>query len=211
MSEGNQLTKPQIISLRNCEAIIERGQKTFVEVGRALLQIKEEKLYLRDYEGFPEYCHGRWGFEKNYAKTQIASAKVVDNIIEAGTTVPTSLPSTEREARPLAAVPPEQQAEAWQEVVDTCDERDVPITAAVVEEVAAAYVPEKPKRQAPEPDPDPEPEADEDGDVDEDPQDADPSDFCGTMNEALENALRDFDPPTALVVVWFENKILQFK
>ncbi len=208
MSEGNQLTKPQIISLRNCEAIIERGQRTFVEVGTALLQIKQEKLYLRDYESFPEYCHGRWGFEKNYANKLIASAKVVDNIIGAGTTVPT-LPTTESQARPLAAVPPEQQAEAWQEVVDTCEERDVPITAAVVEEVAAAYVPEKPKITAPEREPDPEPEIDED----EDPEEHNPAadDFCGTMNEALENALRDFDPPTALVVVWFENKILQFK
>jgi len=38
-----------------------------------------------------------------------------------------------------------------------------------------------------------------------------PLDFSGYMNEALEIALRQFDPSNAVIVAWLENKAMQFK
>ena len=198
------LAPKQVRLLAKCEAIIERGGKIFVEVGCALLQIKQEKLYLRDYETFADYCKMRRGFNKNYANKLIASARVVGNIVDvAGTIVPV-LPATETQARPLASLTPQQQAAAWQEVIAQCREESTPVTAAIVESVVERYEEDKPTPKAKEPDPklEPEPEAE--------PADEPKQDFCGYMNAALEAALRQFDPPNAVVVAWMEDKALQF-
>ncbi len=101
-------------------------------------------------------------------------------------------------------------------VVETCKERDVPITAVIVGEVAAAYLPEK--RVKPEPEREPEDLDQESDDAKEPAPEADPEaddqqdlDFCGSMNAALEHALREFDPPNVVVLAWLTNKTLQFK
>jgi len=130
------LSRQDGLLLHQYEKAIARGAKAFIEVGRALLQIKQKKLYLIEYETFAEYCHQRWGFERNYAKRLIHSAEVVENLQN----VPTgTFPETERQARPLAQLPVEQQATAWQDVVDECQERGVPVTTAAVEKVVEGY------------------------------------------------------------------------
>lgn len=199
------LAPRQVRLLAKCEAVIARGGKIFVEVGCALLQIKQEKLYLRDYETFADYCKMRWGFEKNYANKLIASARVVGNIISvAGTIVPV-LPATETQARPLTKLEPEQQVSAWQEVIAQCEEESTPVTAAIVEAVVERYEEDKPKPKAkdkPSPTAEPAPK--------EEPAEEPKQDFCGYMNAALEAALRQFNPPKAAVVAWMETKALQY-
>ena len=104
-------------SLAHYEAIIERGLKTFVEVGNALLAIREGKLYRQKYayKTFDEYCQKRWGFVRRQADRLISAAEVIDNLRPVGLISP----QTERQARPLTQLEPEQQREVWQKVVDT--------------------------------------------------------------------------------------------
>jgi hypothetical protein len=130
------LAPKQLKLLEECETIIERGQKTFLEVGNALLQIKVEKLYLRDYETFDDYCRDRWGFERTYAHRLMKSAEVVENLLPIGN-IP--MPTTESQARPLASLPADKQADAWQDVVDECAESGEPITAAAVQQKVDQY------------------------------------------------------------------------
>ena len=125
------LVPQQVKLLQKCEAVIERGLKTFIEVGTALKQIKDEKLYLRDYETFDDYCRERRGFKHTYAHRLIKSAEVVEHLLPIGNT----LPATESQARPLAQLPVEQQANAWANIVDECKERGEVITAAAVVDV----------------------------------------------------------------------------
>lgn len=73
-----------------------------------------------------DYCRDRWGMARNYANKLIAAVGVADNL---GTTVPI----TERQARPLARLEPEKQAAAWQEAVETAPEGK--ITAMHVENI----------------------------------------------------------------------------
>ena len=40
------------------------GKKTFVEVGLALAEIRDLRLYKREYSGFEEYCQKKWGWTK---------------------------------------------------------------------------------------------------------------------------------------------------
>src|SRR5215831_10070770 len=42
--------------LEELEAIIQKGLKTFCHVGMALMQIRDEKLYLERHRTFEEYC-----------------------------------------------------------------------------------------------------------------------------------------------------------
>lgn len=118
-------------TLEQCEAVIERGLNTFVEVGAALLQIRDGRLYKAEYSTFEDYCRERWGFTDRRARMLIDAAETV-SLLETGTTVPV-LPATESQARPLTALPTEQQAEAWKIAVETAPEGK--ITAAHVQSV----------------------------------------------------------------------------
>ena len=122
--------------LRSLEQVIERGQKTFLEVGKALLAIKAQKLYRQDFKTFAEYCTDRWGFAKSRAYQMIDAAKVVENVQHVGQIAP---PANARQACELAKLPADQQANAWADVVDECAERGEPITAAAVVEVVERY------------------------------------------------------------------------
>jgi hypothetical protein len=64
--------------LAECEAIIERGLATFVEVGKALLRIRDDRLYRETHSTFADYCKQRWGMSKSHAYRQIEAAEVVD-------------------------------------------------------------------------------------------------------------------------------------
>ena len=135
--QGAALSIVESKSLSSLEQVIERGQKTFLEVGKALLAIQEQKLYRQDYKTFAEYCNDRGGFDKRHAYRLIDSAKVVENVTNWSQTIDT--PKNESQARPLALLPADQQANAWADVVDECKERGEPITAAAVVEVVEKY------------------------------------------------------------------------
>lgn len=90
-------------SLAELEAVIERGLATFIEVGTALLEIRDGRLYKPEFATFEDYCRERWKWGRNYANKQIAAAQVVRNL---GTNVPK--PQTEAQARELTRLTPEQ-------------------------------------------------------------------------------------------------------
>ena len=130
LSYVEALTVPEVDRKAQLEATIERGMQTFVEVGLALMEIRDERLYRAEFGTFEEYCNQRWGWGRNYTNKLIASAEVVENL---GTIVPI-LPATESQARPLAALEPEQQREAWERVLETAPNGK--ITAAIVTQAA---------------------------------------------------------------------------
>ena len=100
---GNQ----ESARIRELETIIERGRMTFVEVGNALEEIRESRLYLASgFETFDDYCRERWGWSRQHAYRQIAAARVVENLSPIGDT---NLPVTESQARELATLTPEDQ------------------------------------------------------------------------------------------------------
>jgi len=119
------------VRLAELEATIERGLQTFVDVGNALLEIRDGRLYRQTHGTFEDYCRERWGFTDRRARMLMSAAETV-GVLETGTTVPV-LPSTERQARPLTALPPDAQREAWQRAVETAP--DGKMTAAHVQRV----------------------------------------------------------------------------
>jgi hypothetical protein len=148
------LSSSEAQTLAHYEAIIAQGLKVFVEVGQALLAIREQKLYREAFGTFEDYLRQRWDLSRSYAHRLIDAAEVTERLLPVGNI----LPVNEAQARPLASLPPEQQPTVWQEVVTTAP--DGKITAKHVQQVvtrAKEQTPgakgHTPKPHAPEPRP----------------------------------------------------------
>jgi DNA N-6-adenine-methyltransferase (Dam) len=125
--------------LGELEAIVERGLASFVEVGNALLEIRDSQLYRESHSTFDSYCRERWGMERAHAYRQIQAAQVAQLVSPIG-----DIPRTESQARELAPLldDPEMLRETWAEVVElhpaptAADVREV---VAVVHELRGQY------------------------------------------------------------------------
>jgi hypothetical protein len=64
-------------SLVELEAVVLRGRDAFIEVGAALVEIKERKLWRQvgDYSGFEDYCVRRLGIAERTARRQMTQAR----------------------------------------------------------------------------------------------------------------------------------------
>lgn len=102
--------------LNELELVIEKGLQTFVEVGNALMEIRDTRLYREQFGTFEDYCRDRWGMSKMHAYRLIDAAQVVTNL-ESNQLV--TFPSNEAQTRPLAQLSPELQREVWQQAVIT--------------------------------------------------------------------------------------------
>lgn len=87
---------PSTLSLPELERVIERGQQTFIEVGRALLEIRDRRLYRETHTTFEAYCRERWGWSRHHANRHIDAALVTDALVPTGTK-----PENEAQARAM--------------------------------------------------------------------------------------------------------------
>jgi hypothetical protein len=142
MNKPNNMTLTTTESVRLCELerIIQKGKDTFVEVGTALAEIRDSRIYRNTFATFEEYCRERWGFDRTYAHRLIESAAVC-NVLPIG-----NKPASESQARPLAKLPAEQQPAAWEKAQDIAKEEGKPLAARHVEKaVAEVKAKEEPK------------------------------------------------------------------
>lgn len=99
------------------EMIVERGVTSFVEVGEALMEIRDSRLYRTTHGTFEDYCRERWDFSRSSAYQFIDAARVVSAMADTEVTV---LPPNERQTRVLAPLlpVPEAMREVWNEAVE---------------------------------------------------------------------------------------------
>ena len=76
----NDIVSSDMVSLQECESIIEVGFSSLQEAGKALQYIKSKKLYKGDYNTYEEYCKKRWGMTPQHANRLISAAKIEDKI-----------------------------------------------------------------------------------------------------------------------------------
>jgi hypothetical protein len=139
------LTPVEASALDRCEQVIRKGLKTFVEVGQALMEIRDGRLYREHFKTWEEYCRGTWGFTARYAQYQIEGSKVVKELKVGAALLPERIkdsraaripePATESQARPLTRLPVEARLPAWREAVTASNGKP---TARHVEEVVRA-------------------------------------------------------------------------
>lgn len=129
----NELTITEQNELERCEVAIKQGLETFLEVGQALMTIRDKRLYRLQFRTFEDYCRERWGMSRIHAHRMIEASEVVSNVLPIG-----NIPRTESQARPLTKLEPELQQKAWEQVVQESPDK---ITAKRVEEVVEQWKP----------------------------------------------------------------------
>ena len=118
------------------EGLIHRNFKAFYDVGCALREIQQRRLYRATHRTFSAYCKELWDMARRRAYKYIEAANVVDNVrhgaqienVPHGAQIENdnnccqnalSLPQNERQARALTRFDPDQQRVIWLEAVKT--------------------------------------------------------------------------------------------
>ena len=91
------------------EDVIDRGFQTFLEVGSALKEIKERKLWSPEYASFEDYCQGRWDWTMRYANNVVRAARTAQIL---GPPFPAN-EAIAREMAKLVEEDPEKGQAAW--------------------------------------------------------------------------------------------------
>lgn len=116
-----------------CERIIEANLRSFVDVGAALIRIRDGKLYRATYPTFEAYCAARWGFTRTWAYDLISSASTV-KALSGIPDIP--IPATQSQADELRGLPAEVAAEVMTEAADSGK-----LTAASIREARERIAP----------------------------------------------------------------------
>jgi hypothetical protein len=106
------LTPEQAKRLAQLEPIIERGLHAFLEVGNALLEIRNCCLYRQAHSTFKNYVEDRWHISERRAYQLCEAAEVVNSLpvnLNHGSVL------NERQARELARIAPERRLKVLQQ------------------------------------------------------------------------------------------------
>jgi hypothetical protein len=125
-------TREQSLFAR-AERTIAKGLKSFLEVGMALKEIRDKRLYRQQYDTFEEYCARRWELSRPRAYELCAASEVVEDLSAVADI--RLLPENERQTRPLTRLKdPAQWRRAWQSAVKLAAAEKRPVTARDTEE-----------------------------------------------------------------------------
>lgn len=121
--------------LAACEQVIERGLKTFTEVGVALAAIRDARLYRASHATFEDYCRDRWSLSSRHVNRTIEAAKVAGVLGPIG-----PVPANEAQARELAPLlsDPDELRDTWQRALDSSDGKPTAADVAAARGAQAA-------------------------------------------------------------------------
>jgi hypothetical protein len=122
-------------TLARCEETIGRGLQTYIEVGSALLQIRDQRLYRMTHQTYADYCNERWGMSRQRAYQLIDSSQVGAEL----STMVDKPPKNEREAREIAKSAPADRPKVIARATELAG--DKPRTAKHIAQAAAEIAP----------------------------------------------------------------------
>lgn len=76
----NTLSQVERSRFAELERIVERGVQTFLEVGSALTEIRDQRLYRERFSSFEEYLAGAWHLGRSTGYGLIDAARVAANV-----------------------------------------------------------------------------------------------------------------------------------
>lgn len=121
------ITTDEVERLGELVATVRRHLDGFIEAGAALVEIRDSRLYRDTYPTFEAFCAAEFGIGRAHAYRMIDAAEVVSPMGDTG-----ALVANERQARALAAAPPEERADVMAAVAT----KGKPTAAAITDEVA---------------------------------------------------------------------------
>ena len=132
------LSKTESTRLVELEGVIAENLHGVFRVGRALVEIRNGKLYRVDYATFEDYCRNIWDLGRPRAYQLMDGSEVFDHLStivdKQVSPIGDILPTNEAQTRPLAPLPPETQTEVWTLVIETAKGANGRITANLVQQ-----------------------------------------------------------------------------
>lgn len=122
--------------LAELTATAKKGLAAFAETGTALAAIQAEELWRLTAATWEAWCSAELGLTERRVGQLIEAARTCSTLRETGV-----LPRSERVARELSGLPPEQQQEAWSEALAAAGNKE-----PTAEQVAKAAAKRKPKK-----------------------------------------------------------------
>jgi hypothetical protein len=159
--ESTTLTTTELQEFELLDHVITAGFKTFEDVGKALMQIRDRRLYRWKFRSFDAYLNDHHGITRGRASQLILAAQAVADVQETtagdienqevSTMVDTSaapVPTSERQARPLTKLEnPDDRREAWAQATKAAKAKGK--KAPTAKDTADAVQQVKAKRKAP--------------------------------------------------------------
>jgi len=98
------------------ETLIVQNQEWFYKIGKALKEIRDNRLYkLALFESFEVYTRERWDMCKAHAYRLIRAYEVIHNLSPIGD----RLPVNESQVRPLTQLDSIEQRQLWKEIIES--------------------------------------------------------------------------------------------
>lgn len=116
--EVPELTEQEIRDRLHLERKVERA---FFEAGKALMELRDRKLYRSTHKTFEEYCRDRFGHNRRQSYLLMDAAVIFDNLEQKCDRNDHILPTNEWQIRPLSKLDPDIQPEAWEEAVESAN------------------------------------------------------------------------------------------
>ncbi|WP_339406746.1 hypothetical protein [Nodularia sp. LEGE 04288] len=120
--EVEELTEEEQRDRLHLERKVERA---VFEAGKALMELRDRRLYRSTHSTFEEYCKNRFGFERRHPYRLIEASVVFDNLMKmcpnwtqneieddpatVNSTQQQILPTSEGQVRPLTKLEPQEQ------------------------------------------------------------------------------------------------------
>ncbi|OYD87131.1 hypothetical protein CDG77_31120 [Nostoc sp. 'Peltigera membranacea cyanobiont' 213] len=92
-------------------------ERAFFEAGKALIELRDRRLYRSTHKTFDEYCLDRFGYNRSRSYQLVDAAVVVDNLQKCPQIVDI-LPTAEGQVRPLTKLQLQEQQEVWLKAVE---------------------------------------------------------------------------------------------
>jgi hypothetical protein len=208
-AESVALSATETARLTELEAVVRRGLSTFIEVGTALMEIRDGRLYRASHDTFDHYCRDRWSMSGRRANQLALAADIAREIgqtrCEDGQDLRTIVlkPDNEGQARELAKVPPDDRAATWKEAVETAPNGKVTaghVKKTVDRRSGKASEPEAPK---------PKGQSRVNGVVQDDPPEVAEMRAAGKIPPGLIPDVKTVDNPTTLESIREEHAALR--
>jgi hypothetical protein len=124
-SQSRALSRAECRQRNECETIISKGWDTFIEVGHALVTIRDRRLYRDQYARFEDYCREKWDYSRTHANRLVNAATIAAVLAPIGAKV-----KSESQLRPLLALSPQIIPAAWKRAEELA--AGSPVTAKIV-------------------------------------------------------------------------------
>lgn len=136
--ELSSLDTDEKVQLSQCGKVIEKGFNTFTEVGNALFEIRNNKLYREYHTTFEEYCKEKWQIKRQRAYELMDSAGIVNilsEISDKSEVQKDAVVIKESYAAALGKIPEDIRNEVWQKVVEDQQSNGKLITTKIIKTV----------------------------------------------------------------------------